>query len=376
MPIRLIQPRIRLSRRNVPAHEQIALPFPVFLVAYRYAHHAKPSGYDRLGDYLGEFVEVGTLRYLAGETILRLPALLDAKFGGVREYSRYDWVLEQEAMARMGRTVGCLYHFLHGDKNYKRAWTQAGRNGNRLVATIHHPPEHFPLFFRSTTHFRYLDRVIAVCSDQVPFLESIVGPGKVSVVHYGVNTNFFRPAADGQRFPRPTCIFAGFHERDFEVLPAVVDGILSRVSDAEFILVSTDPRCVEIARTNTRVTIQQRVDDEAYASLLRRSWLLVLPLRLSTTTTVALEAMASGLPAITTDGGIRDYVLPAGGILCPVGNAEAMVQAASGLLEDATALSAAQAAARRQAERFAWPLVAQRTAAVYSEVMSTLPKQP
>lgn len=371
MPFRLVQPRPRFARRPVPREQRIVPEFPVHSVVYRYPHHAGPSGYDRLVDYVGEFVEIGPLRHLAGETILRPFALHDAKRGGVFEYSRYDWVLEEAAMALMKRSRGAVFHFLYGDKSYKRAAKLAGRNGNRMVATIHHPPEHFAELFRSTEHFRRLDRAIVMSAEQKPFLEGIVGAGKVSVVHYGVNTEFFHPPLEGERSPTPLCVFAGFHERDFDLLPSVVRGILSRVPSAEFAMVSKDPRCAEIARTQPRAVVHPRLDDDAYAALLRRAWILVLPLRLSTTTTVALEAMASGLPAVTTEGGIRDYILPDGGTLCPVGDADAMVEAATALLLDPDRLAAAGAKARGQALRFAWHLVARRTVDVYREVLAS-----
>jgi glycosyltransferase involved in cell wall biosynthesis len=71
-------------------------------------------------------------------------------------------------------------------------------------------------------------------------------------------------------------------------------------------------------------------------------------LRVSTTNTAVLEALACGVPVVTTQGGIADYLTPSCGVLAPPSDPQFMAREA-----------------REQALRFAWPRVARQMAALY-----------
>ncbi len=113
----------------------------------------------------------------------------------------------------------------------------AGINGNKLVATLHHPPEHFDWLFKSTRHLSFLSHVIVMSEALKPFAEELVGRGQVSVVPYGVDVNYFTPIA-GRRHTAPQLVFAGFHERDYDVLSQVVEIVVRSHDSAEFLMIS------------------------------------------------------------------------------------------------------------------------------------------
>jgi len=367
--VRLIQPRPKWTRRLVPDDERVRLPFPVHHVLYRHPHHAGASGYDRLCDFVGEEIQVNPALYYAGETLLRPWALLDARFGGHFEYSRYDWVLERALMSAMRKERGALFHVLYGEKNFRHSWKLAGVNGNKLIATLHHPAEHYEWLFRSTRHLGFLSHAIVMSEALRAFAEDLVGKGRVSVVPYGVDVNYFKPIARRRDGKVPRLVFAGFHERDYDALSHIVQALMSAHDTAEFVMISRDSRCEQIARrfpARTRCVAQ--LSDDDYLAALQTSDLMVLPLKRSVACTAVLEALACGVPVLTNDGGIRDYVGKAG-ILCEVGDSSGMADAALSLLRDAHSLEQMQAAARERALAFAWPLIARRTVDVYHSVM-------
>lgn len=370
--MKVIQPRPTWVRRSVPEEQRVRVPFPVWHVLSRYPHHAGASGYDRLCDFVGEQIRVGPALYFAGETLLRPWALLDSKLGGQLEYSRYDWVLEQAAMKSMREERGALFHFLYGEKNFRHAWRLTGRRGNRLIASLHHTEPQYPGLFRSTRQFSYLSHAIVMTQSLKEFAERLVGPGRVTVVPYGVDVECFRPLDSQCPKRHPVLTFAGFHLRDYDTLARVVRIVLSRHKTANFVLMSKDDRCRGIAQQYpNRVTRLERLPDDEYRSVLQSSDLMVLPLTSSAAVTSVLEAMACGVPVLTTEGGVRDYIEDEGGALFSPGDADAMAEAALSLLSDDESLLSMKRRARRQALKFSWPTIAQRTAKVYSAVMSS-----
>jgi glycosyltransferase involved in cell wall biosynthesis len=368
--MKFMQPRPTWTRRPVPDAHRVHPPFPVHHVLYRYPHHAGPSGYDRLCDFVGDQLQISPAMHYAGETVFRPWAILDVRFGGQVEYSRHDWVLERALMKAMRRERGALFHLLYGEKNFRHAWKAAGANGNRLVATLHQPPENYTWRFRSTRHFAHLSHAIVMSEASKDFAEDLVGKGRVSVVPYGVDTEYFEPARPRIDRCPPRLIFAGCHERDFETFAEVVDIVVNGHPDAEFVMVSEHHRCRELSRRFPhRARFTGRVSDEDYRAALQTSDLMVLPLKRSVAVTAVLEAMACGVPVLTTEGGVRDYVAPSAGVLCPVGAPVAMADAAIALLRDRCRLERMKIRAREHALTFAWPLIARRTVDVYRLVM-------
>jgi glycosyltransferase involved in cell wall biosynthesis len=103
--------------------------------------------------------------------------------------------------------------------------------------------------------------------------------------------------------------------------------------------------------------------------LYRSSALLLLPLVDTVASNTVLEALACGLPIVTTDvGAIRDYVTPECAILVPPGDAAALTAAAVALLNDPARRRAMALAARRQALAFAWPEIVRQLRVVYDSV--------
>jgi glycosyltransferase involved in cell wall biosynthesis len=86
---------------------------------------------------------------------------------------------------------------------------------------------------------------------------------------------------------------------------------------------------------------------------------------------VVLEAMACGLPVVSTDvGGVREFVGPQGGILAPAGDATAIAAALTAFLGDAERAAAAGRHNRHAAvERFSWRASAQQLLDVYRAVV-------
>jgi glycosyltransferase involved in cell wall biosynthesis len=87
----------------------------------------------------------------------------------------------------------------------------------------------------------------------------------------------------------------------------------------------------------------------------------------------AAEAMACGTPVVASEAGALPEVIGAGGggVLVPRDDAEALAKAALALLEQPETRATLAARARSRVEAaYAWPHVAERTAAEYRRVVA------
>ncbi|MEH1164027.1 glycosyltransferase family 4 protein [Micromonospora sp. CPCC 205539] len=90
-----------------------------------------------------------------------------------------------------------------------------------------------------------------------------------------------------------------------------------------------------------------------------------------------LEAMATGLPVVSTDVvGVRDCVRPEeNGLLVPAGDARALGRAVRRLIDDAALGRRLATQARRDVEeRWSWPVVADQITAVYQGLTADIPE--
>jgi glycosyltransferase involved in cell wall biosynthesis len=164
------------------------------------------------------------------------------------------------------------------------------------------------------------------------------------------------------------CLFVGQWLRDFAVLETVVRAVRDATPQARFrLLLPSD--AADRWQGRSGVDVVTGLDDATLRRCYQEATLLVMPLRDCTANNAILEAMACGLPIVATDvGGVRDYVDQECALLTPPGDADGMTEAVLALLGDATRRAAMARAARRRAEAFAWPRVAERMLAIYREL--------
>jgi glycosyltransferase involved in cell wall biosynthesis len=107
--------------------------------------------------------------------------------------------------------------------------------------------------------------------------------------------------------------------------------------------------------------------------LLRRAHLFVLPSRSESFGIANLEAMASGLPVVSTrTGAIPEYIQhEEHGLLVDPGDAPGLTQALLRLIEAPELRQRLGAAARQQVQRFDWGTVGARIETIYRDILGT-----
>ncbi|HEV2175563.1 MAG TPA: glycosyltransferase family 4 protein, partial [Nitrospira sp.] len=240
-----------------------------------------------------------------------------------------------------------------------------------IVATIHSRPEPSsrPDFYDD---LRRLNSAIVMYQRDQSFLEQYVKSGKVAFIRHGVDIEFFTPAVGD--FPGPRrLLYIGINGRDLRMLEEVMQSLAAAEPELQFDFVV--PRGLPALRKlwgHRNITWHRHISDEALRSLYQGSYLLLLPLITSGANNAVVEALACGLPPVTTDvGGIRDY---GGGTLYPLvaqGDAPAMVSLIRDYLHDPVWRSRVGRACRAFAEeQLRWPLIAQQHLEFYRRLLT------
>lgn len=342
------------------------ITLPVHCVSYVYGHHASASGYEPLVKYLGGAWRPSGIADLLGRTLFRLPAKYFATYCGNFEYSRQDVTHECAIAAEILFRRPAIWHFLFAEKQFLLTAPLQGFRGNRFVGSFHHHPAKFPKMMWRVRHLRRLDHAIVMSRCQIELLERLVGEGKVTFVPYGIDIDYWRPgekAADG----RVRIVFAGNHMRDFRTLEGVVSRVLRARPNVEFVLLSSDLQCAPIARQKG-VRWMCGISDDLYRQWMQSADIMVLPLLYSTAVTSVMEAIACGVPVVTNRGGISDYLDDNCSVQHATGDVDAMAESLVALADDESLRRRMAVAARRRAEHFAWPKIAEQVRTIYAKV--------
>lgn len=218
------------------------------------------------------------------------------------------WLFQREKIAVMLSIEQHLPALLY--------WRQAPR---RLIGTLH-----FPRAFWTPAQARMLSRLqsaVMLYRADLDFFAALIGEDRVRFAYHGVDTDFFRPA-DSPSPPggRPILLCVGQFGRDFAQLMRIAPVILEKLSDAElYVVAAAHAQVAELAPelvAHPRVRLLSGVSDDRLLALYQSATVLLLPMRECGASNAIVEALACGLPIVTTDvGGIPDY---GGGTLFPV----------------------------------------------------------
>lgn len=342
----------------------------------RYPHWGRYSG---IGQYL-RHLDSGRYRIDA-----RLAADDDSEFP-LRHKPAKDWLrnkvqrrgmpwyklsdLNGELRILKASAAGAvdIVHFLDGEHGgqYLPQWLDwLPRRRPKLVISYHQPADMLPGLVRPEVASRF-DRVVLVSPAQRGFFESFMPAERVVTIMHGIETEFFKPADEPGVDTKFRLISAGHWLRDWTVIRAVAER-LSGEPDVEFHIVTGQPTGLE-GLPNVR--FHKGIDDEALLALYQQSSALFLPLIESTANNSVLEALACGLPIISTHlESVRCYAGEDAGLLLAPGDVEGAVTAIGRLRADRGLRQQLSRGARTRAEELSWPLIAQEYDRLYTELL-------
>jgi glycosyltransferase involved in cell wall biosynthesis len=326
------------------------------------------TGYEQLTSFITNRCKCSVIsprrgpmaRYL-GSTYARMHGRMGR---GAIDFSELEFRLGRQ----LGRHDRSHILYLEHHLNLLRSWPKAPPN---LMGTIHLPaadwkPERLALLSR-------LSSAMVLYQKDISYFENHVGKGRVKFIHHGADTGFFKPDPAKLQMP-PRILYSGVYLRNEPMLVQVIKRLAEKVSALRFDLLvpqhhRNSPALAPLLQ-HPAVTWHAGLNDEELRALYQRSYLMLLPMNNSGANTAVVEALASGLPIVTTDvGGIRDY---GGGTVFPViaNNDEAGMIA---LVEKYVSEPAWHHETAKRCRQFAeatlaWPLVAEKHLRAYQEL--------
>jgi glycosyltransferase involved in cell wall biosynthesis len=190
----------------------------------------------------------------------------------------------------------------------------------RIFVCFHQPPAWFRLNWRRFEDLNSLGGIFCLSGCQAEYFKS-VSSSPVHQIRHGVRHDFFCPPNDLSVRSGAKLLFVGQWLRDFETLAESMLLIWKRRPDVRLdCVVPRSARGADSIRrlaTDDRVVWHSELTDECLRDLYQKADLLFLPVLDATANNAVLEAMASGLPVISSKiGGIGEYLPEEAGQLC------------------------------------------------------------
>jgi glycosyltransferase involved in cell wall biosynthesis len=276
--------------------------------------------------------------------------------------------------------------------------------GMPILGTIHHPitvdrridmasaanwhkrfgARRFYAFTRMQSRVaRQLPRIMTVSENSMGDITEGHGvhPGKMRVVHVGVDPDLFRPLPHIARVPGRlmTTSSSDVPMKGLVHLLEAVAKLRTERPEVELTVIGTPNPDGPVMRTIRRLGIEgavhfvSGVTDERIVELYAEAELAVVPSLYEGFSLPAIEAMSAGVPVVATTGGAIPEVVGTDGTtaaLVPPGDAGALAVTIAELLDDHDRrASIGRLGRERAASRYSWTATAAQTVQQYREVI-------
>lgn len=337
----------------------------IIYIHHRSKHHANNSGYSSLIDYIEGEVVYGQTSFP-----YRVAKFLTSFFTQKKGIYNTDSLLKNIELYRLlkqHKNQNNIVHFLNGERDIRHLKFFKRKFPNtKFIATFHKPPEVLKKTIPNPVALRKLDGAICVGANQVDFLKEWLQLDALEYIPHGVDTTFFVP--DTSRKKPNTLLFVGQHLRDFDMLNNTVPKLAEQIDNLQ-VKVVLHPAYKSKVSPHNCITVLTGVNDTRLRSFYQEASLLYLPLLDSTACNSLLEAMACGLPIITSAvGGNRVYLEDTFNVLIEKGDMESFINETLTCISDGPRLEKIGALCRDKAMALGWEKIAHAVHTFYKSI--------
>lgn len=304
--------------------------------------------------------------------------------------------------AKYLRQHGHNYDLIHDNQSLSYGMLEIQDMGLPLVTTVHHPITSDlrialaaartwkeRMFIRRWHSFlkmqkkviKQLRHIVTVsdCSRQDIARDFGLQPAGISLAHNGIDIDVFKPVPGVERNPRrlmATCS-ADAPLKGLRYLLHAYARLLKRYPDLELLLVSKPnpggktERLVQQLGLADKVRFVNGISTEQMVQYYAEAAIAVVPSVYEGFGLPAGEAMACGVPVVSTDGGALPEVVGDAGVIVPAKNVDALVGAIDALLRDPQRRAELGARGKQRIEKnFCWQVCARQMTAYYRQVLA------
>jgi glycosyltransferase involved in cell wall biosynthesis len=280
-------------------------------------HISRYSGYENFSRRLEqenlEYIEIFSKKSLKRSDFLKRFYITKRNKNKVKKigpyYNIFSYLAEMETLKVAMRNKVKIVHNTSLEDNHGFLGLYKKKYKFTLIATAHQPLSWWRYLGKNMDYIKELTLLLALTVHDKEYFEKFM-PGRVRLVHHGVDTDFFKITNPVESRPF-RLLFVGNWLRDLNFLEAVVSKILDASKEIKVDIVYSQEDLnnpvFKLCRY-PQVTIHRHISDEQLLALYNDSRLLFLPLIDSTANNSLLEASACGVPVVTTDlPGVKEY---------------------------------------------------------------------
>ena len=241
--------------------------------------------------------------------------------------------------------------FPYADYNYNYFWILKKFFKFKLVLYTYFSEFELENRFKSLSHFKRADLILAAGKTQVNYLKSILPKNNIFFFPLGVNTSFFTPSLNYTKYK---IIHSGANRRDFKTLFTVVEKLHNIYPQLKVSLIGCDTVKKTLSIPDF-VEILPFLNDNELKSVYQSAHIQLLLLNDGGSSNSLNEGMACGLPLIITDmPNITDYVDDTCVIKVPLQGEDEIIKACQRIFESNFERDRLATAARSQILKYDW----------------------